>query len=60
MSARTRKNSASPPTMSNVSGEVAFSPKRVGAAAAAAFNRPFFGLVPTLGFVVFGLAALRL
>jgi len=46
--------------MSNVSGEVAFSRKRVGAATAAAFNRPFFGLVPTLGFVVFGLADLRL
>ena len=58
MSARTRKNSASPPTMSNVSGEVAFSRKRVGAAATATF-RSFFGLVPTLG-LVFGLADARL
>ena len=52
MSARTRKNSASPPTISNVSGEVAFSRKRFGAAAAAAFTRSRFGfgLAPTLRF----------
>ena len=55
MSARTRKNSASPPTMSNVSGEVASSRERLGSAEAAVFvpfgsgfDSVFFGL----GFVV--------
>jgi hypothetical protein len=37
MSARTRKNSASPPTMSIVSGEVASSRERPGSAGAAVF-----------------------
>lgn len=37
MSARTRKNSASPPAMSNVSGEVASSRERPGSAGAAVF-----------------------
>ena len=44
--------------MSNVSGEVAWSRERVGAAAAATFARSFFGLVLTLGFGV-DLARLR-
>ena len=49
MSARTRKNSASPPTMSNVSGEVAWSREMLGAAATATFTLGS-GLSFTLGF----------
>ena len=59
MSTRTKKKSASPPTMSNVSGEVACSRKRVGAAATATFTRSFFGLATTLG-SLFDLARSRL
>ena len=55
MSARTRKKSASPPTISKVSGEVAWSRERLGAAATATFSRSYFGLVLTLG-LGFGLA----
>ena len=46
MSARTRKKSASPPTMSNVSGEVASSREMPGSAEAAVFvtfGSCFFG-----------------
>ena len=46
MSARTRKKSASPPTMSNVSGEVASSremPGSAGAAVFVTFGSGFFG-----------------
>ena len=48
MSARTRKNSASPPTISNVSGEVAWSREMVGAAATATLTLGA-GLSFTLG-----------
>lgn len=58
MSARTRKNSASPPTMSNVSGEVASSREMPGSAGAAVcvtfWSR--FGFVS----LVLGLAGSRL
>ena len=57
MSARTRKNSASPPTMSNVSGEVAWSRVSVGVAATATFTPSFLGFA--LGFGL-GLADSRL
>ena len=58
MSARTRKNSASPPTRSNVSGEVAWSRERLAAAGAASFTRSFLVLALILG-RGFGLAVTR-
>ena len=57
MSATTKMNSASPPTMSNVSGEVAWSRVSEAVAATATFAPSFLGF--DLGFDL-GLAVSRL